>query len=386
MLIEAQATVERAGRSGPRRIVVWDIGVRAFHWLLLASVAGALATGFLDGKRLLDLHVILGTGIAALILLRMIWGFTGSTYARFASFVCGPGEMFAHARDLVCRRAAHHVGHNPVGTMMILTLLTVLAMLIATGVVALGGVVKEGPLAAFTTYASGRTAKEIHEALAFGLLGLIALHVTGIVVESLRTRESLVHAMLTGAKRERANAIVAAPARARPVLAAGLGAGVLLLMAGGVASLAQLPASGVPSAQLDAIYANECNACHSVHHPSIAPAATWTAIMAGLSDHFGENASLDAGTTAALTTYLISNSAERWDTRAANRLRSASTAEPLRITTTAGWRRLHRSVPDQAFALKPVGGKANCTNCHGDAETGRFAPRAIAIPEERATP
>lgn len=365
-----------------RVVRVWDAGVRAFHWLLVAAVAGALATGFLDEKWLVDTHVVLGITITVLLLLRIVWGFTGSTYARFSSFVCRPSAALAHARDLLRGRAKHHVGHNPPGTLMILSLLVVLTALVATGVVVLGGVVKEGPLAAVTTFAAGRTAKEVHEFLAFALLGLIALHVAGVVTEGLRTRENLVRAMLTGMKRAPAGAITAPETKARPWLAAGLCLVGLAIAAAGVVHLSGRPALGVPTAPLDPTYVRECKSCHAPHHPSLASAATWSAIMAGLDDHFGDNAGLEAVLATEIARYLTTNAAEHWDTLAANRLRRPSAAAPLRITATEGWRRIHRDIPDATFGRKSVGGKLNCAGCHADADTGRFAPRAISIPKE----
>lgn len=377
----------RPGRSpAPVVVRVWDRGVRSFHWLLVASVAGALASGFLDEPWLFDVHVVFGTVIAVLIVLRLVWGFAGTTYARFSSFVCRPSTVLAHARNLACRKAEHHIGHNPLGAMMILGLLAVLVALVVTGIIVLGGVAKEGPLAAFTTFAYGGTAKEVHEVLAFGLLGLVALHVTGIVVESLRTRENLVRAMLTGAKRARSDSISAPTAVGHPTLAAGIAAFVLISVAAAIGLLAQRPALGVPIAPLDATYAKECKACHAVHHPSLASAATWTDVMGNLGDHFGDNASLDPNVRAALFGYLAANSAEHWDTKAANRLRMPSAAEPLRITATDGWKRIHRDLLDAQFKRKSVGGKLNCTSCHTDAETGRFARRAIDVPKEKTTP
>jgi len=108
--------------------------------------------------------------------------------------------------------------------------------------------------------------------------------------------------------------------------------------------------------------------------------------MRNLGDHFGDNASLEPDANATLVSYLTANSAEHWDTQAANRLRKPSAAEPLRITATEGWKRLHRDIPDAVFRRRSVGSKLNCTSCHADAESGRFAPRAIAIPKEKATP
>ncbi|MEZ5852595.1 MAG: cytochrome b/b6 domain-containing protein [Hyphomicrobiaceae bacterium] len=378
-------TTSAARTAGPTR-VVWDLGVRAFHWLLVAGVAGALATGLLERKSLFDLHVYLGTAIGVLVLFRVVWGFSGSTYARFASFVCSPFTALGHLRDLLTGKAPHHVGHNPLGTWMILALLTTITALLATGVIVLGGVAKEGPVKAFATYAFGHAAKTVHEGLAFGLMGLIGLHVLGIVVESLRTRESLVGAMIHGRKKNRADDIGAAAATARPFIALVLAGCAIAGAYAGTEALARLPARGVPGPVLDKVYAAECGACHTPHHPSIAPAATWQAIMANLGDHFGDNADLDADAGQRIGAYLTANASERWDTRAANRLRAPSASEPLRVTHTRGWKRLHRHVPGEAFASAAVGGRANCARCHRDSDSGRFAARAIAIPQERTKP
>ena len=86
-----------------------------------------------------------------------------------------------------------------------------------------------------------------------------------------------------------------------------------------------------------------------------------------------------------MSAYLADNAAEKWDTWPANRLRAVSEQNPLRITDTRGWKRLHRGLAGDVFKSKAVGGKLNCSKCHRDAETGRFAPRAIAIPEEKAS-
>jgi len=107
--------------------------------------------------------------------------------------------------------------------------------------------------------------------------------------------------------------------------------------------------------------------------------------MGDLGDHFGDNASLDPEMTASLVRYLAANSAEHWDTLAANRLREPSAAQPLRITATDGWKRIHRDLPESVFKRKAVGGKLNCTSCHTDAESGRFSPRAIDVPKEKTT-
>ncbi len=339
-------------------VPVWDRAVRLFHWLLAASVAGAALTGFFGGARWLDPHIILGTAITVLLAFRIVWGFTGPAYARFKSFVPSPAGVLHHAGELLRGQAPHYTGHNPIGSAMIVILLAVLAAIAGTGVIVLGGAVKEGPLAPFLSFTAAANVKEVHELLAFLLLGLIGLHVAGVLAESWRTRENLIRAMLTGRKSVRPGAMAAPAVLSRPLSAAIVFLGLTALAGGAIAHFSQLPAFGVPTQPLDAAYAKECGSCHSAHHPSVAPAATWTAIMAGLDSHFGENASLDGATTARLSAYLTDNAGEKWDTWPANRLRTASVQNPLRITDTRGWKRLHRGLPDEAFKSKAVGGKA----------------------------
>jgi len=360
-------------------IRVWDGGVRLFHWLLVACVAVTIYTGFFGRRNQIDFHVIAGTSIAALIAFRLIWGGLGSTYARFSSFVCSPLATLRHARDLATGRAHHCLGHNPLGAWMILALLLVLAAICITGVIALGGVVKEGPFASFTSFAIGRDARFYHYYVAIALAVLIALHILGALFESIRTRENLARAMVTGRKRARPDAEQAAPRTSHPVAAFITVAVLAAVAVPGVIYFSSKPALGVPTAAIDPVWAKECGSCHSIHHPAVAPAATWKAIMAGLKDHFGENAALDAATTEKLTAYALANSSEKWDTRVANLMRMPAKDKPLRITENERWKRIHGKLPERFFKAKAVGGKLNCTNCHRDAETGIFTPRAIDI-------
>lgn len=362
--------------------MVWDLGVRAFHWLLVASVAGALLTGFFAGAPWLDLHVIFGVSILVLIVFRVLWGFWGSTYARFDNFVVSPRATLSHLRSLGKGGSHRSLGHNPLGGWMILTLLSVLTVVCVMGVVVLGGMIKEGPLAFYVTYATAREAKEIHEFLAYLILVLVGLHVLGALFESWRTAENLPRAMVTGRKRPTPKAQPAEMSPGRPMLTIMLAAAVVALAAHEVSLYSSLPAYKTPVEPLDPVYAKECGSCHTPHHPSLAPAATWRKIMAGLDNHFGENATLTPDLAKQLTVYLLGNSAETWDTRPANMFRAPNAEEPLRITAVKRWKRIHHEIPDEVFKSKPIGGRLNCSNCHGDAETGRFAPRAISIKKE----
>jgi mono/diheme cytochrome c family protein len=213
------------------------------------------------------------------------------------------------------------------------------------------------------------------------LLALILGHVAGVVIESLRTRENLVRSMISGRKRLRAGAIASPFVAAGPVRAGLVLTAFSAMLVPAIIAASYLPVRGLPAGQLDPTYAKECAACHSPHHPSLAPAAAWLKIIDGLSDHFGDNASLQPEQASHLRAYLAANSAEVWDTKAANLLRVPDALGSLRITHTESWKSIHQRVAPAAFASKAVNGKLNCAACHADAQAGRFAPRSISLPE-----
>ena len=326
-------------------------------------------------------HLVAGIAAVALVVSRTVWGLLGSRNARFSGFLEHPRAVLRHLAELRAGAAPRHLGHNPLGGWMIVLLLAAILLLGATGVVTLGGSLKSGPLAFATAFSLGEAARFVHKLLALGLLGLVVLHLGGVVLESRRTRENLAAAMVRGRKQRRPGDVAAAPARARPWLALAIAAA---LLGGGAALVLRLdgrPALGVPPAGLDPAYAKACGDCHGAFHPSLLPAASWAALMDGLAHHFGEDASLDPDEADRIRAYLLANAAEAWDSKPARRFARIDPADPLRITATPFWRRLHAGIPASVFASKAVGARSACAACHADAAAGRFHPAAIAIPE-----
>jgi cytochrome b len=360
---------------------VWDLGVRLFHWLLVAAVGIALVTGLSGPRNALNIHIAAGAAIGGFVAFRILWGLIGSTYARFSSFPVQRAAINADLAGLVAGRRPRYRGHNPLGSLMALALLAILILSVMTGVVTLGGVDKQGPLAFVTSYNVGKATQRLHQALAYGLLALIGGHLLGVAYESVHGQPDLIRAMLTGKKAASAADHPARPAKAKPLLA---GLCVLLLLTGAVHQIVALsarPALGVPAGPLDPTYEQECGSCHMAYPPSLAPSARWIAILANLSDHFGEDASLKPDVAAQIRAYLTMNAAEKWDTRAAHELQGSNPLDPLRLTATPFWIRMHQGIPESVFKSRAVGAKGACEKCHSDASTGRFDPQDIHIPE-----
>jgi cytochrome b len=360
---------------------VWDLGVRLFHWLMVVAVAIALATGLFGPRNLLNIHIAAGASIGGLLAFRALWGLMGPTYARFSSFPIQLTAIEADLAGLVAGRRPQYRGHNPLGSLMALALLTIIALSVMTGVITLGGVDKQGPLAFAALYAAGEAAQTVHLALAYGLLALVAGHLLGVATESIQAHTNLPLAMITGKKAASATDHAARPAKAKPLLA---GLCLLILLTGAVHQIVALsarPAFGVPAGSLDPTYAQECGSCHMAYPPSLSPSARWIAIMDGLPDHFGEDASLEPALMSRIRAYLTTNAAEQWDTRAAHELQRSNPRDSLRLTATPFWTRMHQGIPESVFKSRAVGAKGACEKCHSDASTGRFDPQDIHIPE-----
>jgi cytochrome b len=184
-----------------RRIRVWDLPVRLFHWTLVLLIAVSYFTAQAGGDWM-KLHFWSGYGILTLVLFRIAWGFVGSTTARFADFVKGPSAALSHLRELVGRRRPREAGHNPLGGAMVIVLLLAVLAQAATGLFAADtdtGMVN-GPLALVTPDKWVDRATAFHEFWINVLLALVALHVLAVVVYLVWKRQNLIGAMVTGRK------------------------------------------------------------------------------------------------------------------------------------------------------------------------------------------
>lgn len=180
-------------------IMVWDLPTRLFHWILVALVALAWTTGEAEGV-LFTVHKIAGYGVLVAILFRLIWGFVGSPQSRFRDFVHPWPVVRDYAKGLLALRPRPTAGHNPLGGWMILLLIATLLGVVITGLFA-GDDGSNGPLSGMISTALVEALTEIHEGLTGLLLALIALHLAGVIVESVLLAQNLVIAMLTGRKR-----------------------------------------------------------------------------------------------------------------------------------------------------------------------------------------
>ena len=110
-------------------IRVWDPLVRGSHWALAASFAVA----WLSSKNWESLHAASGYVAGGLVALRVVWGFLGPRYARFAQFVRPPGTVIDYLRAIKDGSERRYIGHNPAGGAMIVVLLAAMAATAVSG-------------------------------------------------------------------------------------------------------------------------------------------------------------------------------------------------------------------------------------------------------------
>jgi cytochrome b len=167
------------------RIKVWDLPTRVFHWLLVVSFTGAWLTR--ESVRWHDVHLMFGYTVGGLILFRIVWGFTGSYYARFSSFDCAPGRVLAYLGALLRNKPEHHAGHSPAGAAMALLFLGLGLFIFGSGIAAEREI-------------GGETLAGFHAMAAKAMLALVGLHVLALVLSAVVLRIDLVRPMFTGRK------------------------------------------------------------------------------------------------------------------------------------------------------------------------------------------
>lgn len=181
-------------------VKVWDLPVRIIHWGLALSVFGAWLTRELEGDWF-AWHTRCGYAVLVLVLTRIVWGLIGTRYARFADFVRGPTTVVKYIKEI--RRSSgdsQHLGHNPLGALMIIALLTMLLMQAVTGLFANDQIFETGPLFGYVSVAVSDQLTTWHKQIFDVLWIAIWVHVAAALFYLSVLGQNLIVPMLTGRK------------------------------------------------------------------------------------------------------------------------------------------------------------------------------------------
>jgi len=172
-----------------KKISVYDLPVRLFHWLfaLLFIAAFAIVKLVDDESPLFSYHMLAGLTIAFLLVLRLIWGIIGTVYARFTSFKLNPVELMQYLKDAVFTKTKSYLGHNPASSYAAVVMFACAIGLAISGIL-------------MSTGGENDTLEEIHELLSNIFLISVIVHVLGVAFHHIKHRDFLWSSMLDGKK------------------------------------------------------------------------------------------------------------------------------------------------------------------------------------------
>jgi cytochrome b len=376
-------SVEDEPEAQARR--VWDAPVRVFHWSLVTCFIAAWLT---RDAPWLDVHAAVGYAMVALLLFRIVWGFVGTTTARFASFLTRPRAAWGYLRATLAHTAPRYLSHNPAGGWSVVVMIVFGLVLSITGAMLMSAQFAIGALGGGVGAAAGLWLRPLHEVLAWSMLALVGLHLAGVVVSSRSHRENLVAAMLTGRKPRVPGSAPAVQRHA--ALAGGVALMALVTTVGTLwasgwfeidAAPGAVPPKVLATAAVPEAWRSECASCHLAYPPELLPARSWLRMLGEQGRHFGEDLGLSDDTLEALRGAAAqAESGSRW---AGVALRASVPAgqAPQRITETAFWQARHHRVEPGRFKSEAVTGRHDCEACHRDALSAIFSPRQFRNPK-----
>ena len=167
-------------------VKIWDPLVRIFHWTVVTGVALDYFV-FTDGE---NLHQWIGYAVGIALAVRIVWGLILTGHANFRSFVRGPAQVLQYIKTALTASPPRYLGHNPAAAVMIVTLM-----------ISLATITLSGWMQTTDAYWGVGWVQELHRWAVNGLLGLVVIHATAVVFESIRHGENLIKSMVTGWKR-----------------------------------------------------------------------------------------------------------------------------------------------------------------------------------------
>ncbi|HEY8100548.1 MAG TPA: cytochrome b/b6 domain-containing protein [Burkholderiaceae bacterium] len=183
-----------------KKIRVWDLPLRLFHWTLVLLVVAAIVAQKIGGDAMLW-HFRFGYAALTLVLFRIVWGLVGSRYARFSDFVKRPSAAIAYIKEMRSGTSIKSLGHNPIGSFSVLALLAIILIQTISGLFASDEHDHKGPLAKFLSETWPERIGEFHADVSGTLIYiLVGLHVVAIAYYYFIKKENLVKPMITGDK------------------------------------------------------------------------------------------------------------------------------------------------------------------------------------------
>ena len=181
-----------------KKIRIWDLPTRLFHWTLALCVTALFVMGKIGGDAM-AWHFRAGYAVASLLLFRLLWGVFGGRWSRFSAFIYGPRSIMAYLHGQ--SPPAHSIGHNPLGAVSIFAMLFLLLVQVGTGLFSEDKGEAFGPLSLFVSRATVHWVTGYHKNVGQLLLMLLVLlHLAAVAAYYRVQKNNLVMPMIGGDK------------------------------------------------------------------------------------------------------------------------------------------------------------------------------------------
>jgi len=369
-----------------KKSYIWTLPTRIFHWMLVFYIVLMFLTS--EEESWLTWHAAFGYGIGILLLFRLLWGFMGPLYSRFSDFPLSKEELISFILTLRHPKK-EYAGHNPAASWVMIGMVTTLIFISISGVLTYG--VQEGRgLFSFlnTTWVKEMELfAEMHEFFFYFLLLLVVMHLGGILSDRLlHPKVDTLHSIFNGykyldVKESKLTSIQKYVAVLFLTLA--LITPIYLLMSED-AVFTKSKYTSIDYETAHPLFVEECASCHLLYPPFLLPKRSWKSMMATLSDHFGDDASLDEADRLAIEAYLLQNSAESSTKEAAFYILESidKKKDIIAISQTPYWEKRHKNIDKTVFNAKKVRTKSNCKACHQGFEQGLIEDDKIVLPKK----
>ncbi len=363
-----------------KRLYVWTLPTRIFHWLLVVGIVAAWISS--EEDRWLNTHAAIGTAVGVLVLFRIVWGIMGPKYSRFGDFNLSLDALKEYLTSLL-NPSRRYIGHNPAASYVMVAMLVTVVLAVLSGMIAYGVAENRGVLAWLHSgfFREMEIFEEIHELFVNLLWVLIAAHVGGVLIDRLLHKEDgTLTSIIDGHKNmEGESAVLSWYQKILALIGIG---GAIALLIYALSSPNNPIVAGynqkVDYATINPVFVNECGSCHTLYPPTLLAKEGWNKLMGDLSNHFGDDASLDPADEQSIRGYLLAHSAETSTQEMSFKMvQSLEKRDMIAITQTPFWKKRHRHISEEIFKSDTVKSRANCKACHSDVEQGTIEDNAI---------
>ncbi|GLX78553.1 hydrogenase [Thalassotalea insulae] len=182
-----------------KQYLVWDLPIRIFHWGFVILLLALWYTSEQD-RGLIEVHMKLGYLALGFVLFRIIWGFVGTTHARFKNFVPNFYQVIIYIRGSLSDKTTQYAGHNPAGSLMVLLMLLLVLVQASTGLFINDEVFSSGPYSGVLSSELERLLKFIHSNGFNAILLMSSVHVFAVFYYLLVKKQNLIKPMVNGKK------------------------------------------------------------------------------------------------------------------------------------------------------------------------------------------